>query len=32
MGCTVSRGKIVELDILADPQRLAQLDLADLED
>jgi RNA polymerase sigma-70 factor, ECF subfamily len=29
---TVSRGKIVELDILADPERLAQLDLTVLED
>ena len=32
MGCTVSRGRIVEIDILADPARLAQIDLADLED
>jgi RNA polymerase sigma-70 factor, ECF subfamily len=31
MGCTVSQGKIVEIDILADPDRLAQLDLAELE-
>jgi len=32
MGCTVRRGKIVEIDILADPARLRQLDLAVLED
>ena len=32
MGCTVSEGRIVEIDILADPERLAQLDLAVLED
>ncbi len=32
MGATVSRGKIVEIDILADPVRLAQLDLAELDD
>jgi RNA polymerase sigma-70 factor (ECF subfamily) len=32
MGCTVSGGRIVEIDILADPARLAQIDLADLED
>jgi RNA polymerase sigma-70 factor (ECF subfamily) len=28
MGFTVTRGKIVEIDILADPARLRQLDLA----
>jgi len=27
MGFTVRRGKIVEIDILADPARLGQLDL-----
>jgi RNA polymerase sigma-70 factor (ECF subfamily) len=27
MGFTVRRGKIVEIDILADPARLSQLDL-----
>ena len=32
MGCTVRHGKIVEIDILADPDRLSQLDLALLED
>ncbi len=32
MGCTVRHGKIVEIDILADPERLSQLDLALLED
>jgi RNA polymerase sigma-70 factor (ECF subfamily) len=32
MGCTVSEGRIVEMDILADPERLAQLDLAVLEE
>jgi RNA polymerase sigma-70 factor, ECF subfamily len=32
LGFTVARGKIVEIDILADPERLSQLDLADLED
>jgi RNA polymerase sigma-70 factor (ECF subfamily) len=31
-GFTVANGKIVEIDILADPERLAQLDLAILED
>jgi RNA polymerase sigma-70 factor (ECF subfamily) len=31
MGITVADGKIVELDILADPDRLAQLDLAALD-
>ncbi len=29
---TVTGGKIVEIDILADPERLSQLDLAELED
>ncbi len=28
MGCTVRRGKIVEIDILADPARLSRLDAA----
>jgi SnoaL-like domain len=28
MGCTVVGGKIAEMDILADPERLAKLDLA----
>jgi hypothetical protein len=32
MGFTVTRGKIVEIDILADPTRLRQLDLALLDD
>jgi ketosteroid isomerase-like protein len=32
MGCTVRHGKIVEFDILADPARLSQLDLALLDD
>jgi RNA polymerase sigma factor (sigma-70 family) len=32
MGFTVRRGKIVEIDILADPVRLRQLDLAVLDD
>jgi RNA polymerase sigma-70 factor (ECF subfamily) len=31
-GFTITRGKIVEIDILADPERLRQLDLADLDD
>jgi RNA polymerase sigma-70 factor (ECF subfamily) len=31
MGCMISRGKIVEIDILADPERLAHLDLAEIE-
>ena len=31
-GFTVANGKIVEIDILADPERLVQLDLAILED
>jgi hypothetical protein len=31
MGFTVSGGKIVEIDSLADPDRLRQLDLAVLE-
>ena len=29
---TIANGKIVEIDILADPERLAQLDLAIMED
>ena len=32
MGFTVARGKIVEIDVLADPERLRQLDLAVLND
>jgi RNA polymerase sigma-70 factor, ECF subfamily len=32
MGFTVARGKIVEIDILADPARLRQLDLAVFDD
>jgi RNA polymerase sigma-70 factor (ECF subfamily) len=32
MGFTVTGGKIVEIDILADPARLRQLDLTVLED
>src|SRR5918993_1210375 len=32
MGFTVRRGKIVEIDVLADPARLRQLDLAILDD
>jgi hypothetical protein len=32
LGITVARRKIVEIDILADPARLRQLDLAVLED
>ena len=28
MGFTVARGKIVEIDCLLDPERLARLDLA----
>jgi RNA polymerase sigma-70 factor (ECF subfamily) len=32
MGFTVSGGKIVEIDILADPTRVRQLDLAVLDD
>ena len=32
MGFTVRRGKIVEIDILADPARLRQFDLAFLDD
>ena len=32
LGFTVTRGNIVEIDILADPARLRRLDLADLED
>jgi RNA polymerase sigma-70 factor (ECF subfamily) len=31
-GFTITGGKIVEIDILADPERLRQLDLADLHD
>jgi len=32
MGFTVRGGKIVEIDILADPERLRRLDLAVLDD
>jgi RNA polymerase sigma-70 factor, ECF subfamily len=32
VGLTVTGGKIVEIDILADPARLAQLDLTVVED
>src|SRR5215203_1386322 len=32
MGFTVRRGKIVEIDVLADPERLRQLDLTILDD
>jgi RNA polymerase sigma-70 factor (ECF subfamily) len=32
LGFTVARGKIVEIDILADPERLARLDLTVLDD
>jgi RNA polymerase sigma-70 factor (ECF subfamily) len=32
MGFTVRRGKIVEIDVLADPARLRKLDLAVLDD
>src|SRR5215218_619935 len=32
MGFTVWRGKIAEIDVLADPERLRRLDLADLDD
>jgi RNA polymerase sigma factor (sigma-70 family) len=32
MGFTVSRGKIVEIDVIADPERLLRLDLAVLDD
>jgi RNA polymerase sigma factor (sigma-70 family) len=32
MGFTVSRGRIVEIDVLADPERLRQLDLTVLDD
>jgi hypothetical protein len=32
MGCTIRHGEIVEIEILADPERLSQLDLALVED
>jgi RNA polymerase sigma-70 factor (ECF subfamily) len=32
MGCTVVGGKIVEIDVLADPARLRQIDLTILDD
>jgi hypothetical protein len=28
LGFTITRGKIVEIDVIADPERLRQLDLA----
>ena len=31
-GFTITRGKIAEIDLVADPQRLGQLDLVILED
>ena len=31
-GFTITRGKIVEIDLVADPTRLSELDLAVLED
>jgi len=31
MGFTIAGGKVVEIDILADPERLARLDLAALD-
>jgi RNA polymerase sigma-70 factor (ECF subfamily) len=32
MGCVVRKGKIVSIDILADPDRLAEIDLAEFDD
>jgi RNA polymerase sigma-70 factor (ECF subfamily) len=32
LGFTVKRGKIVEIDAIADPERLRKLDLAVLDD
>ena len=32
MAFTITGGKIVEIDVIADPERLRQLDLAVLED
>jgi hypothetical protein len=32
LGFTIARGKIVEIDAIADPARLRQLDLAILDD
>ncbi|MGH3776868.1 MAG: hypothetical protein ACRDRR_14270 [Pseudonocardiaceae bacterium] len=32
LGFTITRGKIVEVDVVADPERLRQLDLAVLDD
>jgi RNA polymerase sigma-70 factor, ECF subfamily len=32
MGFTVRGGKLVELDVIADPERLSRLDLALLDD
>jgi RNA polymerase sigma-70 factor (ECF subfamily) len=31
MGLTIANGKIVEMDILADPERLSRLDLSAIE-
>ena len=31
IGFTISRGKLVEIDVLADPERLGRLDLAVLD-
>jgi len=31
MSCTVSNGKIVAIDVLSDPERLADLDLSVLD-
>jgi len=31
-GFTIARGKIVEIDLFADPERLSQLDLVILDD
>ena len=32
MGFTIAGGKVVEIDILADPERLGRLDLSAIED
>jgi RNA polymerase sigma-70 factor (ECF subfamily) len=32
LGFTITRGKIVEIDVVADPERIRQLDLAVLND
>jgi hypothetical protein len=31
MGFTVTRGRIVQIDVLADPERIGQLDLAGID-